>query len=111
KILGAPNHIMIADFVSGAIETKDMQSCLKILKMVHGSDMDARLFTDLLINELRLRLLASATSGVVGGASAGDEQKALVRLLELLLTAKGELGKTHIGVLPIELAVFKFFGA
>lgn len=111
KILGAPNHIMIADFVSGAIEKGDLQSCLEILKTVHTSDMDARLFTDLLIHEFRNYLLQTAQGGTGGAGSAvTDKQRKSVQILELLLTAKGELGKTHISILPLELALFKFFG-
>ncbi len=120
EFLGAPSHIMIADFVEGVIVKKDINSALQILQTIHTSDMDVRLFTDMLIHEFRAKLLSSvgAGSGSVGGAgasgmsgaSAAGASSDYVRILDLLLTAKGELGKTHISILPLELALFKFFG-
>lgn len=120
EFLGAPSHIMIADFVEGVIVKKDINSALQILQTIHASDMDVRLFTDMLIHEFRAKLLSSvgggsgSTSGGsasgVSGASATGVSSDYVRILDLLLTAKGELGKTHISILPLELALFKFFG-
>ncbi len=104
NILGAPNHMLIAEFVDSIIKNPNLENAQAILKNIHGSDMDARLFTDLLITALREDLLSGTTGNTVSA-----EQKEMIRMLELLLAAKSELGKTHINVLPLELALMKFF--
>lgn len=107
--LGAPSHIMVSDFVEATIAKKDINSALDILQTVHAGDMDVRLFTDLLIDGFRAGLLSSAGSSTGTHSSNMSNVSDCVRILDLLLTAKGELGKTHISILPLELALFKFF--
>ncbi len=104
NILGAPNHVQISEFIDAIIKNPNLEAAKKILRSVHTSDMDARLFIDLLISALREELLTTGN-----GNAISSEQKEMIRMLELLLIAKGELGKTHINVLPLELALMKFF--
>ncbi len=103
EILSLPSHMLVADFIA-AISDKKLSDGLAVLQKVYGSNLDVRIFTEQVVGELRKVML--------GGAGAADSKATpayAMRMIELLLNAKEQLGKTHISVLPLELALMRFF--
>ncbi len=107
KIISVPPHQLVAGFVDAVLEEKGdgaasgLSAGLEILKKMHASDMDAKIFADLVMSDLRAFLLEQqGTKKQVADA---------VRMLDLLLQHREQVGKTFVSVLPLELALFKFF--
>ncbi len=103
KIVSVPPHQLVANFANVILEEKEggLGAGLEILKKVHASDMDVKIFADLVMSELRTFLLS--------GEGTKKQIADAVRMLDLLLQHREQVGKTFVSVLPIELALFKFF--
>lgn len=115
RIISVPPHLLVAGFVDAVLGERDgsgsvsdaasgLSSGISILKKIHESDMDVRIFTDLVMSELREFLLTEA-----GIAKSKKQVDAAIRMLDLLLAHREQVGKTFVSVLPLELALFKFF--
>lgn len=110
KIVSVPPHQLVAKFVDAILEEKGdgaagsgggLAAGLEVLKKMHASDMDVKIFADLAMSELRAFLLdQQGTKKQITDA---------VRMLDLLLQHREQIGKTFVSVLPLELALFKFF--
>ncbi len=103
KIVSVPPHQLVATFANVVLDESagGLAAGLEVLKKIHASDMDVRIFADLAMSELRAFLLTrQGTKKQIADA---------VRMLDLLLQHREQVGKTFVSVLPIELALFKFF--
>jgi DNA polymerase-3 subunit gamma/tau len=103
KIISVPPHQLVATFADVVLDEKagGLAAGLEILKKIHASDMDVKIFADLVMSELRAFLLPQeGTKKQIADA---------VRMLDLLLQHREQIGKTFVSVLPIELVLFKFF--
>lgn len=103
RIVSVPPHQLVATFANVVLDETagGLAAGLEVLKKIHASDMDVRIFADLAMSELRAFLLTrQGTKKQIADA---------VRMLDLLLQHREQVGKTFVSVLPIELALFKFF--
>jgi hypothetical protein len=94
---------------------------LSIISDIGQSSVSAELFTDLVIEEIRQRLLGSVRRLATGGPSASPTHvsfitshtipvhHAYLALTRFLLEQKTNFGKTDAPVLPLELAVLSYF--
>ena len=115
KIISVPPHLLVSSFVDAVLgaragsesvsaDSTGLAAGISILKKIHESDMDVKIFADLVMSELRAFLLSEA------GITKSKKQVAdAIRMLELLLAHREQVGKTFVSVMPIELALFKFF--
>jgi DNA polymerase III subunit gamma/tau len=108
NIISVPPHQLVASFVDAVLKEKNLAAGISVLKKVHESDMDVKIFADLVMSELRTFLLSEAGGSI--GAKNKEQVSAAIRMLDLILSHREQIGKTFVSVLPLELALFKFFG-
>lgn len=115
EILGLPSHMLVEQFIDSLLK-KNLENGLSVLKTVHSSNLDVKIFNAQITSALRDVVLGGVGSGVSAshGSSAGSDMGTksalLIPMLENLIIANDQIGKTQISVLPLELALLKFFG-
>ncbi len=112
KIVSVPPHRLVASFVDAVLgegpgagdRSAGLAAGMESLRRIHESDMDVRIFADLVMSELRETLLQRP-----GSMRTKQQVSDAVRMLDLMLAYRDQIGKTFVPVLPLELALFKFF--
>ena len=113
KITGAPEAKLVGDF-SRALIKGDSEAALSTLDIVRENGRDIKLFSELVLENVRKYLLLSMGKNAVNtdNTASGIEPekinatpKRISEILELLLSAHGRLGKSAIATLPLELVV------
>ena len=104
KITGAPQAEIVHTFAKGLI-LGDVNLALPQLDLIRDNGGDIKLFCELVLESVRKSLLISL--GKMGDSefTVKATPKRISRILELLLTAYGRLGKSAIVTLPLELVV------
>lgn len=121
RVTGAPKSSLVVSFVE-SIAAKNVQEALTTLGTAAAEHIDMKVFNKLTLARLRYLLLklaapAVATKEASSGIFTTDELKKLdaitadqghiVKTLYSFLDAQGQIGKSHISTLPLELAVTK----
>ncbi len=108
--LSVPPQVLVKEFVDivtgeTAVEV-GLKSGFAVLAKVHTAHHNVPMFAEQVMSELRSVLVGP--SGI-GQGGIGKEAGKAARMLGIMLELVPSIGKTYIGVLPIELALVRFF--
>lgn len=114
RYLSVPSQVLVQQFVdivigaggadtasSGTERESSLKAGFSILGQVHSAHHNPAVFAEYLMTRLREVLIEHNGIGTEAGKAA--------RMLGILLGLVPSIGKTYIGVLPLELALMRFF--
>lgn len=104
KYLSIPPQALVEQFIDTIInaEAKEgLESGFKVLSQIHKAQHNVHTFTEYIMVGLREVLIENNGIGKEAGKAG--------RMLGILLELVPSIGKTYIGVLPLELALVRFF--
>ena len=121
KITGAPGTQVSHDLIRSLVSL-DPKESFETLNKVVSKNTDMKIFTKMLLNDLRKILIAKHAPELLGQFNISDREqkfykeiignknsKIVSSLLREFLVAYNDIGKTHIASLPLELAISKIF--
>lgn len=121
KICGAPKHSLVEDFIS-AIAEKKIKEGIEVLGKVKSENLDIKVFTRLSLEKMRqiilLRIapeferefkenLATERFEFISKIAGNKEYLMNSEILLEFLKAAGEIEKSFIPILPLEIAFLK----
>jgi DNA polymerase-3 subunit gamma/tau len=121
EIVGAPKTTLLEDIIK-AIAEKDLESGLEALRKASSANVDIKLFYRLLVERIRSVILLrynAASEDELLSQYGEDEKKLIIKyakeqgspvhshLLLKALKLGQDIGRSHIGMLPLELLLIE----
>lgn len=108
--LSVPPQVLVKEFVDivtgETVAEGGLKAGFAVLGKVHAAHHNVQMFAEQVMSELRAVLVG--LSGI-GPGGIGKEAGKAARMLGIMLDLVPSIGKTYIGVLPLELALVRFF--